>query len=145
MIPACPPPVVDTQLQVGVRAFGQALGGLGVVHLDAQTYSLSLLIPTGMELFTVSGPPRTVAAGVAAWAPWLARMPIERDLRLVFTPTQEPRCDAGPGRIRQRLTETGWVRRWCGEGGHAKAVREGGLVQLYGAGYQLTFVVEDLP
>lgn len=141
MIIDCPAPMVDSaQVQVGVRAFGRELGGLGVISLDPDTYSLTLLVPTGSELFTVSGPPTAVQAAMPEWAPWLGKMPIERDLRLVFTDVPE-RCKTTGGKLRAKATETGWVRHWCGEGGAAKAVREGDVVTVYGRGYQLVLVV----
>lgn len=141
MIPDCPAPAIESaEVQLGVRAFGRELGGLGVISLSAERYSLTLLVPTGSELFTVSGPPSTVVAMVPGWAPWLAKMPVERDLRLVFTEVPE-RCATGGGRVRSKVTETGWVRHWCGEGGAARAVRDGNLVTVYGRGYQLVLVV----
>lgn len=141
MIADCPAPAVDSaQVQVGVRAFGRELGGLGVISLDASTYSLTLLVPTGTELFTVSGPPTSVQAVMPDWAPWLGRMPIERDLRLVFTEVTD-RCKTTGGKLRTKATDTGWVRHWCGDGGAARAVREGGVVTVYGRGYEPVLVV----
>jgi hypothetical protein len=141
MIVDCAPPAVDgAQVQVGVRSFGRELGGLGIVNLGAEAWSLSMLLPTGTELFTASGPPTAVVAAVPDWAPWISRMPFERDLRLVFTEV-DGRCRTTGGKIRSRPTDTGWLRHWCGDGGAAKAVREGGVVTVYGRGYQLVLVV----
>lgn len=140
----CELPVVDEQVQLGLRAFGQALGGIGLVHLDGEAWSLSLLTPTGLELFTVSGPPKVVAAGVASWGPWLAKMPVERDLRLVFTPG-ETDCALEGARLLHRDTDDGWVRRWRGEGGPARARRQGERVELAGPGYRLVLIRPELP
>lgn len=133
--------VLTEQVPMGVRAFGRELAGLGVVVFDGATWSLTMVSPAGgVALFSAGGPPKTVTAAVATWEPWLRRMPLERDLRLVFTPATET-CDAGPGRIHVRETDGGWVRRWCGEGGAARAVLEEGVVTVFGTGYRLRVVL----
>ena len=99
---------------------------------------LTLLAPAGLELFTVSGPPATVATGLEAWRPWLERLPVERDLRLVFTAVTDA-CTSGGGRIRP----TAAGRRWCGPGGPATVTESDGTVVLVDRrrGYTLTLRV----
>lgn len=144
-VPDCAPPAAPASaVQVGVTTHGRQVGGLGIAAIDETAWSLTLLAPAGFELFTVSGPPATVSTGLEAWKPWLERLPVERDLRLVFTPADAP-CRAPTGRLRARVTPTGWERRWCGAGGGATAVRDGDRVTLTDRrrGYTLTLVLDQ--
>jgi hypothetical protein len=146
--PDCAPPATPADaLQVGLRAHGHEVGGLGIASFEAAAWSLTLLAPAGFELFTVSGPPATVATGLEQWRPWLTRLPVERDLRLAFTPVTPGACRSGGGHLRTRVTATGWERRWCGPGGHATATRAGDTIHLVDRprGYDLTLVVAHAP
>lgn len=143
--PVCPAPVTPASaVQVGVETRGRQVGGLGIAGVDGEAWSLTLLAPAGFELFTVSGPPTTVQTGLDAWRPWLERLPVERDLRVIFAPPAEGACRAEHGRIRTKLTATGWERRWCGKGGPVTATRDGGRVVLEDRrrGYTLTMVLD---
>lgn len=147
--PDCSEPLVPaSSVQVGLATHGKQVGGLGVVGFGPEGWSLTLLAPAGFELFTVSGPPTAVSTGLEAWRPWLERLPVERDLRLAFTPTTEGACRAPAGRLRTKTTPNGWTRSWCGAGGGATATREGDRVVLEDRrrGYTLTLVVgSDAP
>jgi hypothetical protein len=149
--PDCAPPMAPASaVQVGLTTHGRQVGGLGIAAIDDTTWSLSLLAPAGFELFTISGPPATVATGLEAWRPWLEKLPVERDLRLAFTPTdpgngQTAACRAPGGTLRATPTETGWTRRWCGNGGGATATRDGDRVTLTDKrrGYTLTLILSE--
>ncbi len=147
--PPCPVPMAPAAaVQVGLTTHGHQTGGLGIVGIDGTSWSLSLLAPAGFELFTVSGPPATVTTGLDAWRPWLERLPVERDLHLMFTPIAAiEACRAetseGAARLRSRAADTGWVRRWRGAGGAATATRVGDRIALVDRrrGYTLTLIV----
>jgi hypothetical protein len=130
-------------VQLAVESVGRKLGGLGLVTLDGERYSLSLLTPAGTELFTVHGPPHTVDSAVATWTPILAHLPIERDLRLALTSIEGEACRTTSGRVRQRTRSDGWDRRWYGRGGPARASRTGKIIEVTEARYTLRLVVED--
>lgn len=147
-VPACPPPAAPASaVQVGLTTHGRQVGGLGIAAIDEAAWSLTLLAPAGFELFTVSGPPTTVATGLDAWRPWLEKLPVERDLRLAFTPAPSDAaatCRAPGGRLRVTPTPTGWSRRWCGAGGGATAERDGDRVTVVDKrrGYTLTLLLD---
>lgn len=135
----CAAPVVpDAPVQAAISLHGHALGGLGLVSLEPERWSLSMLSPVGIELFTVSGPPQQVDQAPDAWAPWLGKIPFERDLRLAFTPV-DGRCEVAGGHLRAR--RDGLV--WRGPGGRASARREGDrvLIRDRRRGYTLTLVL----
>lgn len=144
-LPRCAPPALDgAVVQVAVESLGRKLGGLGLVTLDEERFSLALLAPGGTELFTVHGPPHTVDSAVATWTPFLAHLPIERDLRLAFTPADGTGCRATAGRIRQRDAEGGWDRRWYGRGGAARASKRTDGIIVTESRYALRLIVEDV-
>lgn len=150
--PDCGTPAAPAApVQIGLSTQGRQVAGLGIAGIDDAAWSLTLLAPAGFELFTISGPPSTVSTGLDAWRPWLEKLPVERDLRLMLTPAApaEPdraraeTCRAPGGRIRATPTATGWERRWRGAGGGARAERNGGRVTLVDPrrGYTLTLIL----
>lgn len=144
-LPACPAPALEGHtVQLSVSAFGRKLGGLGVIDLSQDRYALTLLSPTGPELFRVEGPPYTVTSAVATWTPWLGRLPVERDLRTLFTDVPEGGCRVAGGRLRTSdLTLDGWTRHWRGRGGPASASRAGNERRLHDRRYDIVTI--DLP
>lgn len=143
-LPVCPAPAIEGHtVQLSVSAFGKKLGGIGVIDLTADRYALTLLSPTGPELFRVEGPPYTVTSAVATWTPWLGRLPVERDLRALFTDVPEGGCRVAGGRIRTQPTDDGWVHRWRGRGGPATATRVGDRRTLHDRRYDIVTI--DLP
>lgn len=143
MVPPCEPPaLVDAVYSVGLVSHGHTLGGTGIVTMDGGRWSLTLLSPGGLELFTASGPPPAVATGIPAWAPYLKKLPFERDLWLAFTVVPGGRCTVGGGTLRARGAgttgegpagedETGETPRrtvWRGAGGRARADATAGRV-----------------
>lgn len=143
-VPDCAAPAVPpTPVQLAVELRGHQLGGVGIASLEAEAWGLTLLSFGGVELFTVS--PAGVATGLEAWRPWLEQLPVERDLRVIFTPADAGRCRAGGGVVRTRVTAEGWERRWRGAGGRVCARREGDVVTIrdHARGYVLRMVVSD--
>jgi len=139
--PPCPSPALEGEVvQIAIAAFGKRLGVTGIVDLSGDAFSLTLLSPSGPELFHVSGPPYAVQSGIEAWAPWLEHLPVERDLRLAFTEVQSERCSVGEARIRARMEGQGWTRSWRGSPGPASAVRAGDHTTVRGRGYELLIV-----
>lgn len=141
----CPAPQTPDTVQVGLDFHNHKLGGIGLPMLDGDQWSMTLLSPVGLELFSVEGPPNTVRSAPESWAPWLERLPFERDLRVAFTPVTEGRCRVAGGTIRGRVTEDGVRRKWRGPGGGVKAVVVGGRVEMRDRrrGYALLWVVDD--
>jgi hypothetical protein len=121
-----PPAAAPAARQEVVCAFaidarGRTLAGLMAAVLTPDGVEVSALTPTGLELFRVSshGGVAQVAAPDPAWEPWLARLPFERDLPLVFAwSCPAGRCAAGGGVLRERALPGGGVRRaWRGPEG----------------------------
>lgn len=143
-LPPCPAPALEGHtVQLSVSAFGKKLGGLGVIDLSSERYALTLLSPTGPELFRVEGPPYTVTSAVATWTPWLGRLPVERDLRTLFTEVPEGGCRLSGGRLRTRAAADGWTHEWRGRGGPATATRSGDRRTLHDRRYDIVTI--DLP
>lgn len=117
-LPACTAPTGDRLYTLAISVAGHTLGGLGAVAFGPDSFQLVALSPTGPELFTVarSGDQTTLTAAFPAWEPWLARLPFERDLRLV-APDRAQTCRDGTATVRV----DGPVRRWRGRGGPARA------------------------
>jgi hypothetical protein len=133
MSPPCEVPVIEERvLTVGVRFGAYSLGGMGVVALAPDRWSLTMLSPMGPELFVASA--EGVTTPFPEWSPWLARMPFHRDLLLAFVPGE---CSVPTGRLRGERR-----RRWRGVGGPARADVEPGKVRLWDPWrrYELTFV-----
>lgn len=136
-LPPCDiPAIVDQVYTVGIAAHGHTIGGTGVLTMDGGRWSLMLLSPGGLALFTASGPPDTVTTGIPAWAPYLERLPFARDMLLAFSVGE--RCTAGGGTLRTRGTST----RWRGPGGRAIAEHAPDRVIVHDPlrGYTLTLV-----
>ncbi len=160
-LPDCPTPVTPAapmQIAITTRIPGgghRTMGGIGIAGLADEAWSLTLLAPAGIELFTLSGPPATVVTGLDTWRPWLARLPVERDLRLIYTALTGGACRAGAGRLRSLPSSSdaptggpapeSWTRQWCGPGGGATATRTGDRVVLedHRRGYTLLIVGFD--
>lgn len=142
-VPDCPPPAApQVPVLVGLDAHGRKVAGLGIVTFEQERWSLTLLSPGGLEMFTVAGPPATVSTAFEAWIPWLERLPVERDLRLAFTPT-DTTCRSGAGKV--HVSPKG--RRWCGAGGPATLTEVDGSLVLADRrrGYTLTLRVTGAP
>lgn len=140
-LPACEAAALDgATYQLGLEAHGHQLAGVAVVSLQADTYALSLLAFTGLRVFTVTGPPTVVDTGLPAWAPWLERLPLQRDLSLLLGPGDESVCAVEHGRVRTSTTATGWERDFRGRGGRAHASWDGDVYVLADRrrGYRLT-------
>lgn len=142
--PRCAPPAIPpTPVQVSVQFGGYSLAGMGIASLDEGSWALTMLSFGGVEMFTVSD--QGVQTGLEAWRPWLSLLPVERDLRLVFTPAVQGRCRTGDGVLRTRGLQGAWRRRWWGPGGTAVAERQAGVVTVEDRrrGYVLRMVVTD--
>jgi hypothetical protein len=137
--PACPPLEVPAQaVTVGLQTRGHTLAGTGIVQAEGERWSLTLLSPVGVQLFSISGPPRDVLTGLEAWRPWLARLPVQRDLALALGAASQ-RCRIAGGRL---WIDADGVRRWRGRGGPARATVDGTRVTLSDTrrGYHLSLV-----
>lgn len=164
----------DMPVTVGIVAHGHQIGGMGIVSLravsgasspgsenvdSATDWSLTLLSPGGLALFTAEGRfgegpdgPARIQTGLDAWRPWLEKLPLGRDLRTAFTVEDGP-C-AG-GRIRTRVhtftddsaPTVGWLRCWLGPGGklHAEILPGRAVLQDRHRGYTLTIVAPGRP
>ena len=128
---------VSAQAQLAIRFGERVIAGTGLVELHGDSYVLTMLSPAGTALFSVSGPPRSVD-GPPDWTPWLRRLPIERDLRLIWTSKEGMECRAWGGRYRMDEAQT----RWTGPGGRATLHLEEGrfVVEDKRRGYTLTLV-----
>ena len=141
--PPCEPPRGEHTFTLGLNAAGHRFGGLAVLEYAGDgsgDFTLVALSPAGPPLFTVnyaSGVTTAVAPLFPEMQPWLERLPLARDLRLLHTNTRTT-CAAPAGRI---LTFEGG-RRWCGVGGPARVVVEAdGRANLRDVwrGYTLTY------
>ena len=128
---------VSTQTQLAIRFGERVIAGTGLVELHGDSYVLTLLSPAGTALFSVSGPPKAVE-GPPDWTPWLERLPIERDLRLIWSSKAGAECKAWGGRYRMDGEQT----TWTGPGGKATVHQEEGrfIVDDKRRGYTLTLV-----
>ena len=143
--PAALAPAEGRVLQFGIEIGGRSLAGLAVVDLSAEGARLQALTSFGTEVFRVeAGPGGTaVAAADPAWVEALARLPIERDLRLALGwSCPDGRCAAGEGRVEERAVEGGVERIWRGPEGPATARIRGNRAVLTDPvrGYTLTLV-----
>ena len=140
-LPPCADPAVDQRpVQLAVTALGKKLGGMGLVDVHESTYGLMMLSPGGLSLFHIHGPPLQIESGIADWVPWLGRLPIERDLRVMFTDVPESGCRAPHGRLRTTIHPDGWTPQWHGRGGAVKATRAGNRTTLDTPVYSLLVV-----
>ena len=156
------PEIVDLPITLGIETHGHQVGGMGIVTMqtasDTTAWSLTLLSPGGLALFTARGAfdetaeeaPAVVETGLDAWRPWLEKLPLGRDLRTAFATWVDPTACAG-GKTR---THTGgesmtWARRWRGPGGPVTAEITADRVLLHDRlrGYTLTLVApgRELP
>jgi len=156
------PEIVDLPITLGIETHGHQVGGMGIVTMqgagDTTSWSLTLLSPGGLALFTARGAfdataaeaPAVVATGLDAWRPWLEQLPLGRDLRTAFATEVDPRsCAGGTTRTRPGAESTTWTRRWRGPGGPVKAEITADRVLLRDRlrGYTLTIVAprRELP
>ena len=107
--------------QFAIDAHGRSFAGLMAAVFEGEGVEVAALAPSGTEIFRVRryGDEVTVTAPDPAWVPWLERLPLHRDLPLVFAwhcPVE--RCRVAGGTLRQRDLDGGGVeRRWRGPGG----------------------------
>jgi hypothetical protein len=153
------PDVEDAPVSVGIEVHGHTFGGMGIVSLHDQDWSLTLLSPGGLKLFSAQGryaaespgQPGTISTGLDAWRPWLEALPFGRDLRTAFATTDGACGDEGKLRTRTHTftvngVETlGWQRCWRGAGGKVYAEVLPERVVLYDRlrGYTLTIVLPE--
>lgn len=153
------PQIEGAAVTVGIQVRGHQFGGMGIVTLHDQDWSLTLLSPGGLKMFSAqgryaadsAGVPDTVTTGLDAWRPWLEALPFGRDLRTAFA-TTDGACGTG-GQIHTRrhtfridgVDTPGWKRCWRGSGGKAYADLLPGRIVLHDRlrGYTLTIVVPD--
>ena len=137
----CAAPALPAQaLTLGIEVHGHTLAGTAIVAAEGGTWSLTLLSPGGLGLFTLSGPPQVVQTGLDSWRPWLEKLPVERDLMLAFTPVPPEGCTIGTGKIR---VDRQGGRHWRGPGGPAHLQQEANTLTLVDRlrGYTLLLVV----
>ena len=121
-----------------IRAGERSFGGAAVVEVSDATYTLLGLTPSGTALFTVrdDGTGLAVTSPDPAMSQVLGRIPVERDLWLLYRLRCDDRCRAEGG----TLTVVDDVLRWRGAGGPATVTRDGARSTLVDArrGYTLT-------
>lgn len=156
------PDVVDLPITLGIETHGHQVGGMGIVTMQAEgeatAWSLTLLSPGGLALFTARGSfdatspeaPAVVETGLDAWRPWLEKLPLGRDLRTALVTWVDPTaCAGGTTRTRPGGEPLAWTRRWRGPGGPVKADITADRVLLRDRlrGYTLTLVApgRELP
>jgi hypothetical protein len=160
---SCALPLIEgAAVTVGIQVHGHQFGGMGIVTLHDQDWSLTLLSPGGLKMFSAQGRyaadspelPGTITTGLDAWRPWLEALPFGRDLRTAFA-TTDGACGSGGtgGQLHTRVhtfkadgVETiGWQRCWRGSGGKAYAELLPGRIVLHDRrrGYTLTIVIPD--
>ncbi|MEQ1508451.1 MAG: hypothetical protein ABMB14_39840, partial [Myxococcota bacterium] len=117
------PPVQATNAFV-LSAFDRSLGGTAVVAVDDTSWALLGLGPAGTALFTVrsEGGQTAVTAPDDRMAEVLGRMPLERDLWLLYRWQCDDRCRTDHGRI----DVDGDTTRWRGRDGRATIVTTDG-------------------
>lgn len=131
-------PPVETTGQFLLGAFGRQIAGTAVVTVNDTSWALLGLGPTGNAWFTV----RSVDGEVDVTAPddgmaqVLGRIPLERDLWLLYRWSCADRCRADGG----TLVTDGDTVQWRGHGGPATVVRTGARAVLTDPrrGYTLT-------
>lgn len=156
------PKIVDLPITLGIETHGRQVGGMGIVTMqgagETTSWSLTLLSPGGLALFTAHGAfdataaeaPAVVETGLEAWRPWLEKLPLGRDLRTAFATWVDPtECAGGTTRTRPGAESMTWTRRWRGPGGAVKADITADRVLLHDRlrGYTLTLVApgRELP
>jgi len=138
--PVCADPAVEERVvSMGLTTFGHGMVGTAVATVSGGRWSLTLLAPGGVEMFTASGPPTVVATGIEAWRPWLEGMPFERDLWLTWGDVPEGGCTLTDG---GSLTRVGTGVRYVGPAGRARRRDDEGRVEVRDARrhYRLTLV-----
>ncbi len=136
--------------QFAIQARGQTFAGMMAAVLEGGGVEVAALTPAGTELFRVSraGERVEVRAPEPAWEPWLARLPFDRDLHLVFLwDCPQERCAVAEGVLMQRALDDGGVQRtWKGPGGPVSAMIHPGKAVITDArrGYTVTLAGEAI-
>jgi hypothetical protein len=123
-----------------IRAGDRSLGGAAVVDVDDTSFALIGLAPSGTALFTVrddGGGEVQVTAPDPAMVDILGRIPVRRDLWLLYRWRCDGRCRADGG----VLTATEDGLRWRGRGGPARVVWTDGRATLTDPRRHYTLIV----
>lgn len=115
--PACATLSGEHIVSLGIAAHGHRFGGLAIIEFEGEDWSLTALSPAGPALFTVQrrGGVSEVWSAFPEWTPWLARLPFDRDLRLLYS-GDPPACAWGEAKI----VPCGHSRVWRGAPGPAR-------------------------
>ena len=148
------PEIVDMPITLGIETHGRQIGGLGILTMtaadEATDWSLTLLSPGGLALFTATGAvrerardaPALIQTGLDAWRPWLEQLPLGRDLRAAFAIDDGGDC---VGHMRTRAAPEGSARQrcWRGPGGavHVALADDRVVLNDRRRGYTLTLVL----
>ena len=138
--PICAPVTLAPRaVQVGIESHGRTLGGEAILFAEDGVFSLTLLGPGGVEMFTADGV--GVTTPIDSWRPFLQVLPVQRDLALLFTQWEGEACWTGTAVMKLKNGE----RRWRGEGGPARATVLGNRWTLVDRrrAYTLKLVVPD--
>lgn len=135
------PPVEATDGFV-IRAGERAMGGAAVVSVTDTSYALLGLGPTGSALFTIRAEDGEVevTAPDDGMAAVLRRLPVERDLWLLYRLRCEDRCRADHGTITVVPGAGVTTYAWRGLGGKATMTLADGAATLEDTrrGYAIT-------
>lgn len=132
--------------QFALTARGHTFAGQAAMVVEADSFRLQALAPTGGTLFEVHGDASHTEATAPepAMAAILERLPFHRDLSLLtrWRCPADGTCDTGSGRLTQSTDETGRTLRWRGPGGPATVVLGEGRAELTDPrrGYRLVVV-----
>ncbi len=147
--PAAAPERVEVVDQFAVRARGMTLAGQVVAVLTPEAVEARALSPAGTSLFTwrSDADGREVHAPDPSWEPWLARMPLDRDLMLVhaWRCPEAGRCRAGGGTLRQKARLDGVLDlRWRRGLRRVRATVQPGRATVRAPGYEVRLAGEDV-
>lgn len=147
--PAVTPERVEVVDQFAVRTRGMTLAGQVVAVLTPEAVEARALSPAGTSLFTwrADADGREVHAPDPSWEPWLARMPLDRDLRLVhaWRCPEARRCRAGGGTLRQEAGGDGTLElRWRRGLRRVRATVQPGRATVSAPGYEVRLAGEDV-
>ena len=130
---------------------GKILAGVAVAVIEGERVTLMALGPAGTEIFRVEDDGKTVnvTAPSEDWRPWLERLPLARDIRLVHAwSCPQGRCAAGRGVVEESISEDGLAieRSWRGPGGRVSASIWDGRAEVTDdrRGYTVTLASREL-